>query len=753
MKKTTSEKDNLIKKIDKSIKAWTAAHSERIVISFPIALCVWLELSLHICDMSPLKFFAVYGLFAASLGCLLAAITSLFKGKGKLIFVRTVSIIATLIFLVEYIAKEILQTYYPASILGTAAGNRLYQFIGAILKAIALHIPQIIFISLPLIFLLIYGKYVYVNSMKNTGADVKADGETSPSEGRRAKRAGRKHMSTFVKYALLFVVFHICGLSSLTLPWEGDMVPADLYRMDINYNEQVQQLGLYTMLRLDVKHMFVPADYGSEFDPSLIAKTEEPAQTQEPEDLPSPKFEDQTKEGPVPEQPTEPEPVKEPEPDPVDRSPNVMDLDLAGLAETTKNKDIKWLCDYYSNVTPTNKNEYTGMFEGYNVVFFTVEALDTWAVSEKYTPTLYRMMNEGFVFNNFYTALHFTSTSNGECQNLLGLYPKNGKPITMVRTGQLKTALPFTLAHQLNALGYHSLGYHNNWDLYERSSSHPNMGYDWNFCSRGLNFEKTSSGDLKWPQQDTFMIEDSIDDYIESDQPFNIYYLTVSGHTPYSWNWVASKYKEDLADCEYSETTKAYIATVMEFDRAMEILINKLEEAGKLENTLIVAAPDHIPYTDVDTIEELMGKELGTSAAAQAINEQALDLEVYRNGLIVWSASMKEPVVVDKVCCQVDILPTVSNLLGLEYDSRLLSGTDILSDSEGMVVFSSRCWRTDKGLYNRFTQEFTPAEGVEMTPEETADYVERTKALAGYRLDCTSRIVENNFFKYLFPEQ
>ena len=61
---------------------------------------------------------------------------------------------------------------------------------------------------------------------------------------------------------------------------------------------------------------------------------------------------------------------------------------------------------------------------------------------------------------------------------------------------------------------------------------------------------------------------------------------------------------------------------------------------------------------------------------------------------------MEEPVVVDKPCCQVDILPTVSNLLGLEYDSRMLDGSDILSDSEGLVVFTSRCWMTDRGFYN-----------------------------------------------------
>ncbi|MBR0139900.1 MAG: sulfatase-like hydrolase/transferase, partial [Firmicutes bacterium] len=655
-------------------------------------------------------------------------------------------------------------TYYPASILGTAADNKLYQFIGVILKAIALHIPHIIFISLPLIFIFIYGKNVYVNL---PGEEEESSGEAAEdvpagekkraaraSAGRKAKKKNPAAAAAFLFMIAACLIFHLGGLASLKLPWKGDMVPGDLYRMDINYNEQVQQLGLYTMIRLDIKHAFVPADYAQEIDVSLLAsddREEEPEKKDETEE--NPKFETPKEDTPKTEEPQIQEPEPEPEPDPVDRSPNVMDIDLDGLRETTKSKDVKWLCDYFSAVEPTNKNEYTGMFEGYNVVFFTVEALDTCAVSEKYTPTIYKMLNEGFVFNNFYSALHFTSTSNGECQNMLGLYPKNGKPITMVRTGVLKTDLPFTLAHQLNRLGYVSKGYHNNWDLYERSKSHPNMGYQWNFCSRGLNYEKNSSGDLKWPQQDTFMIEDSIDDYIFGDEPFNIYYLTVSGHTPYSWNWVSSKYREELADCEYSETTKAYIASVMEFDRAVEILLKKLEEAGKLENTLIVAAPDHIPYTDVETIEELMGRELGTSAAAQAINEQALDLDVYRNGLIIWSASMTEPVYVDKVCCQVDILPTVSNLLGLEYDSRLLAGTDLLSESEGMVVFSSRCWRTDKGLYNRFTQEFTPAEGVEMSEEETAEYVERTKALAGYRLDCTNKIVENNFYSLLFPGQ
>ena len=71
---------------------------------------------------------------------------------------------------------------------------------------------------------------------------------------------------------------------------------------------------------------------------------------------------------------------------------------------------------------------------------------------------MYRLSHEGFVFSNFYTPLHYTSTSGGECQSLLGLYPKAGNPITMKETGVRSTYLPFALAKQLGSQGYQVLG-------------------------------------------------------------------------------------------------------------------------------------------------------------------------------------------------------------------------------------------------------------------------------------------------------
>ena len=81
---------------------------------------------------------------------------------------------------------------------------------------------------------------------------------------------------------------------------------------------------------------------------------------------------------------------------------------------------------------------------------------------------------------------------------------------------------------------------------------------------------------------------------------------------------------------------------------------------------------------------------------------------------------------------------------------RSLDGSDILSDSEGLVVFTSRCWKTDKGFYDRFTGEFTPAEGVSMTPEAQESYVAGIKKLVGYKLDSTALLIENDFYRQVF---
>lgn len=668
------------------------------VLLFP-ALFVYLELVFHLFMKTNLRYLPIYLLYGIAAGLFFTALTLPWRPGVSRLLTKVLAVLFTLVYVVEMICKQILQSYYPLSTLGTAAENRLTDYIDVIISAVGRDIPIILVFSLPVILLLIFGGRV----LGFERFDIRFSG---------LMLAGT-------------LVFHLLGLGVVHLPWKGDLTPKQLYRMDTNIDDQVEQLGLWNMLRLDVKHMLVPvrnelgddfADIGNLGEGSGSSSGDVSA--------------------------VDPGPV-------VNTSPNVMDVDLAKVASETSSEDVRWLANYFDSLTPTKKNEYTGMFKGYNVIQLVIEGFSGYVIDPELTPTLYKLTHEGFVFHNYYTPLHFTSTSNGECQTLLGLYPKNGNPITMKRTGELGTNCYFSLAQQLGREGYEVLGYHGNYDMYGRLVSHTNLGYDWRQYQSGLNLEMGETKPL-WPQRDSYVVEASVDDYINSDKPFHVYYLTISGHMPYSDNRIVAPYRDTVRALPYSSTTQNYVATAMEVDKALKTLLDKLEAVGKLDKTLIVATGDHIPYFNVDTLEELSGKKFGSSNDLEALKEGNIDFDVYKNSLILWSASMEEPVEVNKVCGQVDILPTLSNLLGLEYDSRMLAGSDILSDSEGLVVFTSRSWKSDKGFYNRYTQTFTPAEGVAMTAEEQESYVSAMKKLVGYKLDSTAIIVENDLYNRVF---
>ncbi|MCI8304855.1 MAG: LTA synthase family protein [Lawsonibacter sp.] len=686
------------------------------VLLFP-ALLIYLELVLHICKKTNLAYAPIYLVFSLAAGLFISVLALPWRRLANSITAKVLAVFLCVLFGAEYVAKTILQSYYGPSALETAANNKLSNYSDVIISTVIRSLPVLLLMLLPAILLCIFGD----------------------------RLLGFERLD--VRFAGLVlgacVVFHILGLGTTHLPWKGDLTPAMLYKTDTNIDDQVEQLGLFTMLRLDAKHMIFPPKNDMDADFSGIGGLNPGGGS------------DSSGSG---------EPggsTSEPVPGPVvDTSPNVMDVDLAALAASTGNKDIKWLAEYFNSVSPTKKNEYTGMFQDYNVIELVLEGFSGYAIDPELTPTLYKLTHEGFVFNNYYTALHYTSTSNGECQTLLGLYPKNGNPITMKRTGQVTFKengqttgfnAYFTLPQQLKRAGYNVLGYHANGDMYGRMASHTNLGYDWHQFGDGFEgLDVSDSGKLLWPQKDTVMINASIDDYINSDTPFHVYYLTISGHMPYSDNRVVAPYREIVRALPYSETTQNYMATCIEVDRALELLLQKLEAAGKLDKTLIVATGDHIPYFDVASLEELAGQRFGSSKDMEGLRENNINFDVYKNSLILWSASMTEPVIVDKPCCQVDILPTVSNLLGLEYDSRMLAGSDILSDSEGLVIFTSTCWMTDRGFYNRYTKEFTPAEGVTMTAEEQENYVSAMKKLVSYKLGSTELIVENNFYGAAF---
>ncbi len=413
-----------------------------------------------------------------------------------------------------------------------------------------------------------------------------------------------------------------------------------------------------------------------------------------------------------------------------------MDIDFDALIAETDDPDLIEMHTWFSQREATAENQWTGYFQGKNLVWIVAEGFSTLAMDPQRTPTLWQLSHQGFVFENFYTPLWGVSTSDGEYVTTTGLIPKSG---VWSYSQSASNYMPFALGTQFSQLGYRTMAFHDYlYEYYDRNLSHPNMGYEYIALGHGLEEkdiippENLASGNI-FPPSDQMMMEKIVPMFVNEDN-FMVYCLTVSGHLNYTLeeNAMSRRHWDEVKDLPYSDTVKCYLACQIELELAVESLMEQLEAAGKLEDTVIVLSADHYPYGLTDEeYSELLGHQVDPV------------FELYHNTLILWSAEMTEPVYVDKYCSSLDVMPTLSNLFGLEYDSRLIMGEDILSDSDGMVIFSNYSFITPRGFYNSTTDQFTCWDG----SEPDFDAVAETVAEVQNRVAYSAAILDRDYYR------
>ena len=413
-------------------------------------------------------------------------------------------------------------------------------------------------------------------------------------------------------------------------------------------------------------------------------------------------------------------------------------IDLSALSQKEENRRVKSLYEYAAAQTPTKKNACTGLFAGKNLILITAEAFSQEVIDPERTPTLYRMATKGIQFKEYYQPAWGASTTSGEYSNLMGLVPTNGGSC-MKETLQQKFV--FTMGHQLSRLGYTSIAYHNhNKDFYDRDKTHLHLGYD-QFLARYGGLEGITP---EWPESDLEMMDITVPQYIDS-QPFSVYYMTVSGHCPYSYkeNVQVRHHIDEFQDMEHSDTVKGYFASQQELENAMASLIKQLEDKGIADDTVIVLATDHYPYglerskTWHNTRDHL-AELFGVSDYDKFLRDHS--------ALLIWSGCLEDKnIVVEEPVYSLDILPTLSNLFGVEYDSRLLVGRDVFSGAMPLVLWPDRSWVTDKGRFDKETGVFTP-KGDTQADE---DYIRQVSDIVSNKLTYSNSVIEENFFNYV----
>ncbi|MBQ2911121.1 MAG: LTA synthase family protein [Clostridia bacterium] len=286
---------------------------------------------------------------------------------------------------------------------------------------------------------------------------------------------------------------------------------------------------------------------------------------------------------------------------------NQMELEL----EREGSDEVEALDEYVASLTPSKQNEYTGLFKGKNLIMISAEAFAKEVIDEELTPTLYRLATKGIVFNDHYQPAS-AGTTGGEYQNIFGMLPTDGGMSFKNTADNLNY---FTMGSQLDRLGYYGKAFHNNsYTYYSRDITHNNLGYSDGFMGYGNGMEEYVQN--KWPQSDLEMIAGTLPTYIDK-QPFNVYYMSVSGHSGYSksGNSMTAKNWSRVEHLPYSDDVKGYFAANLELEDALAHLVSELEKKGIADDTVICISTDHFPYGldedgklgDMPNLSELYG--------------------------------------------------------------------------------------------------------------------------------------------------
>lgn len=625
---------------------------------------------------------------------LFAVCTSLPRKKHNYFATLLYTFLCWLLCASQLVYYRVFGTFYTFYSMTNGAGA--FQFVATITTAIMQNLLTLLLMAAPLLVLLFGGRRRY-----------------------RFKR--RRGMAPKAALVVLAVVVQL--LAVVALPMLGGKEDTSAYGLYHHASDAylgVNHLGLFTAFRLDMTRTLTGKGAEGSIDlgePTPIESTG-PAGSPEENGTTPPEETAST----LPPETTEPAPTW-------DTSPNVLDIDFESLIENADKKAVKEVHQYFANRTPSSKNEKTGMFEGSNLILITAEAYSHLAVDPLWTPTLYKLTHEGFYFSNYYVPDWGVSTTDGEYAHLTGTIPKDGV-WSFKRSAD--NYMPLTMNQQLMKKGYSSYAYHGHtYTYYARDKYLTNLGYAYKGLGNGLEVKDS------WPESDIEVVDKSTVDYV-GDTPFSVYYMTISGHREFTFsgNYIASKNKSLVADLPYSNNVRAYLACQMELEASMKLLLQRLSEAGVLENTVIVLTADHYP-------NGLTAEELGELAGGTPEG----NFDIYRNGCIIWKQGMT-PETIDEPVSHLDLLPTLSNLFGLEFDSRLYMGRDVFSDATPLVMFRNRSWITDRARYNSQTGE---AEFFGGAAPDSA-YVKAINKEVGNRFAVSTRILDYDYWRILFEE-
>ena len=333
----------------------------------------------------------------------------------------------------------------------------------------------------------------------------------------------------------------------------------------------------------------------------------------------------------------------------------------------------KELEDYLKSNKYNTKNEYTGIFKDKNLIYIMLESGDDWLINQNDMPTLYKMQQEGWNFTNRFAPQFYTGyTFNSEFAANTGLYSMDGYD------NYKNNYFPYSLPNLFKTENYKVNSFHmNNKEFYSRDEYHKSFGYT-NFYSgyyKDKTYEKEGYSyllDSDWVDND-----ETYNKLVSKDEKFMSFLITYTMHMTYMNNSICNEgYRKGKVSYDnynkIEENCLRYLAK--QSDKLFERLLERLEEDNLIDDTIIIVFSDHYAYGITDI--EFLSKQKGTD------NKNLFQ----KTPLIIWGKNIDSKEIVT-LMDTADLVPTIANLFGLEYDTTNYISTDVFSENHQNFVY------------------------------------------------------------------
>ena len=416
--------------------------------------------------------------------------------------------------------------------------------------------------------------------------------------------------------------------------------------------------------------------------------------------------------------------------------------------------DLKPVEEYIQQHYAKPNPEYFGMAKGRNVIYIHLESFQQFLIDYKLkvddkeyevTPFLNSLYHskETFAFSNVFNQVKAGKTSDAETMIETGLFGLNQGSF-MVNYGGTNTqqAAPFILSKN----GYNSSAvFHGNaGSFWNRNTAYKQWGYNY-FFDASYFTKQNSSNSFQYGLNDKYMLKDSIKYLERLQQPFYTKFITVSNHYPYTTSLSGDDLGFHLAKTQ-DETINGYFATANYLDSSIKAFFDYLKESGLYKNSIIVLYGDH--YGISNSRNPALAPLLGKNSETWSSYDNAM---LQRVPYMVVIPGMDKGGIIDTYGGEIDMLPTLEHLLGIESNKFLQVGQDMLSpEHDQIVAFRSANYFVTPEYTSYSGRTYYTKTGEEITnpDEKTKEELDKIREAANLQLKISDSIQTGDLLRF-----